>query len=483
MMASQGKSADVRGWRLNLALAGLVLAVVVAILPPPAGLPTAGQRILAVMVGAIALWVSEAVVPAVTGVLIMIALPLMGVLPFPKETAEFGSPTIALLAAVFFIGRAVQNSGLDRRLALTLVNWGKGRVSLAVLLMMATTFLFAFFVPSSMARAALMAPIAAGLVEGMGLGRESNLGKALFIAIPLVTLISSSGLLTGTTGMVYAAGVFENTLGYHWNYLHWLVAFMPGSVLSVVLVWVALLRLFPPEKAKPAGGSAGGADYLAEQLAKLGPLSAIEKKTLLVLVALVAGWATEGLHGVSTSLVGVTAATLLLLPGVGVLKWKETVNRVDWGSIILFGTSLVLAKAMSESGAAKWIAETFTRVHSLGPVGAVLAVTALFALLRVGLSNMTAVLALGLPVIFSTAAAMHLNPLWLGMVGAVTCALGFFFPTQSVSLMTSYGYGYFRVQDLVKAGLAATVIVAGVTLLMATQYWPLLGISPLGAGH
>ncbi len=468
---------------------GLALALLMVILPPPAGLPPAGQRILAVLIGAIALWVSEALDPAVTGVLIIIALPLLGVLSFPKETAEFGNPTISLLAAVFFIGRAVQQSALDRRLALTLVNWGKGSVSLAMLLMMGTTFLFAFFVPSSMARAALMAPIAAGVVEGMGLGRGSNLGKALFIAIPFVTLISSSALLTGTTGMVYAAGVFENALKYHWSYSTWLVTFMPGSVLSILLIWVALRWMFPLEQQKAdggaaAGGAAGGAtDYLAEQLAKLGPLSTVEKKTLLLLVILVLGWATEGLHGVSTALMGVIVATLMLLPGVGVLKWKETVNRVDWGSIILFGTSLVLAKAISESGAAQWLAELFARTRTVGPVGAALAVTVLFAALRVGLSNMTAVLALGLPVIFSTAATMHLNPLWLGMVGTVTCSMGFFFPTQSVSLMTSYGYGYFRVQDVVKAGLVATVIVAGVTLLMATQYWPLLGISPLGQGR
>src|SRR5215831_13967937 len=70
-------------WGLLLALA--VFLVILA-LPQPAGLPTAGQRMLAVLGFAVVVWVTEALVYAISAIVIsaLMAL-LLGLSPDPAK--------------------------------------------------------------------------------------------------------------------------------------------------------------------------------------------------------------------------------------------------------------------------------------------------------------------------------------------------------------------------------------------------------------
>jgi hypothetical protein len=84
---NRGSTSTTKEWRALL-ITALLVGVSVASMdsPLPAGLPAAGQRVLAVAVMAIGLWCTGAIPAAVTGLLVVIALTLL----LPSATTRTG---------------------------------------------------------------------------------------------------------------------------------------------------------------------------------------------------------------------------------------------------------------------------------------------------------------------------------------------------------------------------------------------------------
>ena len=84
-------------------------------------------------------------------------------------------------------------------------------------------------------------------------------------------------------------------------------------------------------------------------------LSRNEKYTISILIAMVAFWLTEWLHGLEIATVTIIGVFLLTLPKLGVMQWKESLKGVSWNLILFVGAAIALGKSLMESGAAQWI--------------------------------------------------------------------------------------------------------------------------------
>src|SRR5262249_61009321 len=90
----------------------------------------------------------------------------------------------------------------------------------------------------------------------------------------------------------------------------------------------------------------------------------------------------------------------LLLPGMGVLSWKTFESKLSWGIILSVGASLSLAGAMTRSGAAAWLSQhVVNQLAGLAsqPAMLVLALIAAVALVHLAITNLSARLALLIP--------------------------------------------------------------------------------------
>jgi di/tricarboxylate transporter len=118
-------------WGLLLAIAALVA---VLLLPTPAGLTVAGHRMLAILVFAVIVWMTEAIDYAVSAIVIAALMAfLLGFAPNPANpkvllgtggglTMAFGgfaNTALVLVASALFLAAAMTSTGLDRRIALT----------------------------------------------------------------------------------------------------------------------------------------------------------------------------------------------------------------------------------------------------------------------------------------------------------------------------------------------------------------------------
>jgi len=114
----------------------LVALVALLLLPSPAGLPVAGQRMLSILVFSVIVWMTEAVSYPVSAAVIMTLMAfLLGTAPDVAEPSKsigtsrgltmalggFSNTALALVAAALFLSAAMTKTGLDRRIALVVL--------------------------------------------------------------------------------------------------------------------------------------------------------------------------------------------------------------------------------------------------------------------------------------------------------------------------------------------------------------------------
>ena len=46
-----------------------------------------------------------------------------------------------------------------------------------------------------------------------------------------------------------------------------------------------------------------------------------------------------------------------MLPSMGVMDWKSVVNRINWGTLLVFGVGISLGSTLLSTHAARWLAE------------------------------------------------------------------------------------------------------------------------------
>src|SRR5690242_16260374 len=121
-------------WGLLLAIAALVA---ILLLPTPANLPVAGHRMLAILIFAVIVWMTEAVDYAVSAIVIAALMAfLLGFSPNPANpkallgtsaalTLAFGgfaNTALVLVASALFLAAAMTTTGLDKRIALSILS-------------------------------------------------------------------------------------------------------------------------------------------------------------------------------------------------------------------------------------------------------------------------------------------------------------------------------------------------------------------------
>lgn len=458
----------------------VIFAAAAFFLPVPAGLAVKGWYTLLLMVYTIALWATEAIAPSLTAVLVMALLSLTGILSFPKAVAGFGDTTIWLLIGVYIISAAMRESGLDRRIALNMINLAKGQTSTVVLMANVTTSIFVFLLPASSGRASLITPICLGIIKAMGLAPGSNIAKSLLISVSYTSLVGSMGLITGAVSMAYAASLFEIFLGFKLTYLRWLQIMLPASLVCGLLMSPLLLRIFPPELRDLPGGS----HYIRKEMAALGPMATKERKVIAILGLTILCWIFEDRLNISVAQSCLLASIALVLPGTGIISWKKATAAIEWGAIFVLGASLAMVEALKSTKAIEWLTSLlFSSLPAAGYVVHSILLMLMLILIRLCFPNILAMTATTIPIMFSMAPALGFNPVWLGLLGVGGTVIGLLLPTQSITHLITFAAGYYSTADMFKAGKYTSFLVAAIILLFAHLYWPLLGIPPLASGR
>ena len=430
------------------------------------------KHALAIASFMIVAWITEVLPHAVTGIIGCYLFWVLKVVGFESAFSGFADQTPWFLFGAGLIGMMATKSGLARRLAYMVtstVGAGYSRLLLGFIL---SSFLLTFLVPSGIACVIIMAAVAVGVMDVFGLGRGSNVGRGIFVTLTYTAGTFDKMVIAGATSIL-GRGMIEKITGIQVYWSQWLLAFFPCAVITIFFTWRLVLWLYPPEKE----ALEGGAKFLRESLAKMGPWSRDEKKSMLLMLIAIALWSTDLIHHISPAIIGIGIGLLATVPGLGVLD-QEDLKRLNYlpvfftAAAIGMGNVLVQTKALDAMTAIMfdWMRPWVANVYSI-----VLVPYWTAFCYHIFLGNEISMLATSMPPLLNFAKSSGLHPLPIAMVWAFASG-GKIFVYQSGVMVTGYSYGYFKAADLLRVGICLTVVESLVLLLMVPFYWPLLGI-------
>ena len=479
-----------KNWGLGAAI--LVLAAIM-LLPEPAGLPVAGQRMLAVFGFAVVVWMTEALDYAVSAAVIAALMAFfLGTAPSmtnPKAVigttsglttamSGFGNTALTLVAAALFLSAAMTITGLDRRIALFVLSKVGARTSRVVIGAIVVPTLLAFLVPSATARAAAVIPIMLGVIAAFGMAKTSRFAGLIMITTVQSVSIWNVGIKTAAAQNLVAIGFIQKLLHADVTWISWLIAAAPFSLALSLVLYFIMMTMMPPETKEFAGGQGA----VAKALGELGPMSGAEKRLLAISLILLSFWATEGiLHPFDSSTTTTIAVALLFLPGIGIMDWKKANALIPWGTILLFGVGISLGTALLQTEAAQWLANIIVRWFGLNSLGAlaILAVMAAFlVVIHLGFASATALASSLIPIVIAVLQKVEtpgINVVGMTLLLQFAVSFGFILPVNSPQGMVAYGTDTFVVRDFIRTGIVITLAAYLLTLLFGATYWRWLG--------
>jgi solute carrier family 13 (sodium-dependent dicarboxylate transporter), member 2/3/5 len=483
---------------------GLVLApiVCIAMLLIPFDLEQKQHTLAAVMALVIVLWITEAVPIPVGGLIGVGLLVLLGVGSGDDVLAPFGSSTIFVFIGAFIIAQAMLEHGVARRFAFRMLAmpWvGKSTANTVIAFGLITACLSAFV--SNTATVAMLLPTAiailatlVGLMKG-GDGGDGFDPRRLRVGVALMLMLaygaSVGGLLTpvGSPPNLIGRGLIEEATDETITFAEWFVSALPICLAMFVVLALILLLLNKPEVKRLEGIE----EYVAEERRKLGPLSRKEKNTLIAFGAAVTFWILPGIVGLiagdessayenvterlDEGVVAVLAASLLFLLPVNwsrrefTLTWGEA-SRIDWGTIILFGSGIIFGSMLQDTGLAETIGKSSSDAFGVTSEAAITVFAIVLAILISETTSNTASASIVVPIIIPIAAAAGVDPLVPALAATFAASFGFMLPVSTPQNAIVYGSGVVPITKMLRSGAVfdiagAILILAGVPLMVS----------------
>jgi anion transporter len=476
-------------WGLYIAVLAML---VVLFLPDAEGLPVAGHRMLAILVFAVIVWISEAVSYEASAVMITsLIAALIGLAPKVDDPSKvygtgaalgmalagFSSTALALVGAALCIAAAMTITGLDRRIALVTLSTIGTSTRRILIGSIVVTIVLSLVVPSATARSACVVPIMMGVITAFGVDKRSNIAAGIMIMVAQATSVWNVGIQTAAAQNLLTLGFMDKLLGERVSWIQWLIAGAPWAIVMSIVLYFIVRWLLPPETEAIAGGK----EAVLRELAGLGPMSGAQKRLAAVSIGLLLFWATEGkLHQIDTASITFVGLVILMLPRLGVMDWKTLQGRIPWGTLIVFGVGISLGSALLSTQAGQWLGR-FVVAHSGLATQTTVVVFAILAafliLIHLGFASATALTAALLPILISVLQTLpgDFHKVGITMLLGFTVSFGFILPVNAPQNMVCLGTETFNGKQFTRVGIPVTVVGYLLMLVFALTYWRWLG--------
>jgi anion transporter len=446
--------------------APILVFVLVLLLTAPEGLTREGQRALAVMSLVVVLWATEALPIAVAGIAGVVLLVLLGAVP-DTSTALFGfsQPVAYFLLGILTLGMAVQRSGLALRMAIFLMRGAGGSPRMLYAQMLFSFAALTFALPSASTRGAIMVHIYEQVMGSWGISQEKPLNKAVMMAMGALNRLGSTALLAGGITPVVASGLLGD---FSWT--QWFVLMSVPFYTNLVIGGTLLYFLYR------SGFRLDGA--INVKVVDTGPVNAIEVRAGVIALITALLWFTDFAHGLHPAVPALIALALILMPGIGLLSWRDFEQNIGWSNFFVIATSLSLAQALVTSGAAAWFSESLVgSVVGLRsqPLMALLALCLCFAAVRMVVPNIAGYLALVIPVAMATGESLGLNPLVCGLAVVVVGDSVVYYPAGGTSGLFIFQRANIGAPEVFRFGLVMTLVAITTLFVIVLPYWGAVG--------
>lgn len=469
--------------RIGLFL-GPALFLLLLLIPVPEGLKPEAWRVIAMGAWMISWWVTEAVALPVTALLPLILLPMLGVSDLKTAAAPYSNPVVYLFFGGFVIALAMEKWNLHRRIALNIVRRVGTNANGIIFGFFLSTFFISMWI-SNTATTVMMLPIALSVIDlltkaNAAVSERANVphfALGILLAITYASSIGGMATVIGTPPNVVAKGYLLETFNYEVSFASWLMVAFPFALLFMFITYFLVVRVFYPNR---LGDFEGAEELIQREVEKLGPMSAGEKRTLVVFLAAAVLWifqslinqAIPGLRLSDEGIAIMAAVALFLMPidfkkGEMVLEWRDT-SKLAWGILLLFGGGLSLADALSSTGIIKLIGDQFAGIENNEWL-VVAGLVAVSVFLTEIMSNVAQVTVF-LPVVGAMAQGMGMSPFEVCIPVTLAASAGFMLPMSTPPNAIVFASGHVKIGQMIRIGfwlnLIAIALIVGIVYPM-----------------
>lgn len=461
--------------------------LILFVFPRPEGLSETGMAVLAIVVWASIMWVSEAMPVGITGISIPLLLIVTEGIPWvkgkPPMGVVFGGFTkhvVWLCLFAFLVGAVMQLLKMDRRIALGILDKIKasnaGRVIWG---MFFVNIVLAFLIPAANARAATLLPVVKGICNLIGDTPEERSARKAIIIQSLVygTMICGVFIMTAHLPNLIMVNIMAND-GFDISYLQW--AMLQFPYLGMFLLTQIWIRYY----FKTGGVKiAGGHEKIHEMHKELGPMQKSEWSLLAVFVGIALlfmmgkGSPIFELHRFQLGIIGLVGIMVLFTPGLFPFTWKEVQDRTIWGTFLLLGGAITMTAAMSKSGLAQYLADLIHHfVTGMNWWQAVLALMVGTHFIRIGMLSNVAAIAMLAPITYALGEQLGFHKVAFMLLVCDTDTFAYLLPTQITAAVIAYGSDEFSMTDYFRVGWVSVLIAIAYGILVMAPWYAFLGL-------
>jgi sodium-dependent dicarboxylate transporter 2/3/5 len=490
-----------------LATAGFVLgpAAALVVWNYPLSVSAPAHALAAILAWVVIFWITEPIPIPATALLAPVAAVALGVGGAKEVFAPFAHPVIFLFIGSFLIAEAMIVHGLDRRIAywvLTrrVIGESPARILLAVGLLSAGLSLWV----SNTATAAMMLPIATGMLGALASARRGaqegpaspttwRYSTALMLMVAYAASVGGLGTVIGTPPNLIGKGLIADRLGVDIGFVQWMQFGVPIVVTTFAALFVLLYALHPPD----LGPLTGVAAFLVRQRAALGAMGRGERNAAIAFGTAVTLWVAPGgvvlVWGADSALAGwfdrhVPEAAVALI-GAGLLfvlpvdwpgrrftlSWEQA-ERIDWGTILLFGSGLALGEMMFQTGLSEAIGRGASQALGADSLWTLTAFAIALGIVLSELTSNTASATMVIPVVIAIAQGAGVSALPPALGACLGASFGFMLPISTPPNAIVYGSGLIPIERMIRAGFLLDLVGLAVIWTGLRLLCPLLGL-------
>ena len=323
------------------------------------GLTIVQQRVIAIFVFAILMWIFNAIPAWTTSTFVVVLLlfctsdsslwffregidatELGKLTSYKSLMACFADPIIMLFIGGFIIAIAATKTGLDVMLAKVMLKPFGTQSKYVLLGFITVTAVFSMFL-SNTATAAMMLTFLAPVLKALPADGQGKIGLAL--AIPVAANVGGMGTPIGTPpnaiALKYLNGAIEDGgMGLNIGFGEWMAFMIPFTLVLVLFSWVLLLKLFPFKQKTITLEIQGEA--------KKDWRSIVVYITFAITVLL---WVLDKYTGVNSNVVAMLPVGVFCV--IGVITRRD-LEEISWGVLWMVAGGFALGVALNQTGLA-----------------------------------------------------------------------------------------------------------------------------------
>jgi solute carrier family 13 (sodium-dependent dicarboxylate transporter), member 2/3/5 len=471
----------------------------------PLALPYAGHVTLATFACASVWWMTQPIPWAIAAMLPFIVFPAAGVLDIAATMRLYGQPIFFWMMGTVLMGYAIEKHGLAHRIAVGFlavpgISGNAYRLTFGYMLIVGLISVFV----SDAATIAMTIPIGMSLVrhatgirdQGSGIRElpesripdpeSRNFATFMTLGTLYAAIAGGTATIIGVPHNAIVMAALQRITGRQLGFFEWMRIGVPIFVVLLGVFYAVLWIMTPPEIRVVPGGEA----FLRAERAKLGPMTANQRRVLFVFASMVilftlpavTGLAVGSRHPLTVwmntalNVWVIPPAVMFLLftirsaddPATGLLSWRDAERQSPWGAMLLVTGAVAMTDALAQFGFVEFM-EGVVRHLGVTPTGLPYLAAWTVGLVTNFISG-TAAAALFCNIFIPAAVQIGYNPASIAILIA-NVALGLVVPWAGATAATTFAAGSVEMKQMIRVGIVTTLvyttIVATIHLMMA----------------